>query len=151
MSVLLEVLDDPSKAGAYLVELCEYPAANPDARTYQVFRFEEPSWVETQMPSRSAAVVHGWYGPLDAKQLESLDDPFEMGYYVVLLQPWPAQTPSYKRMEVCVWRRGTWYDKYGFAKQYGNVFGWIGPFPMLRVDLPWLRQHEKEEAEDIGL
>lgn len=154
MTLQLEVLDDPTEPGSYMVEVCEYPTARADARAYHVFRLdEEGSWHEQRHPARKDMIVYGWHGPLDIDQLESLDDPTQLGYYVVLLQPWPGKhgAPHFKELRVCIWRRGAWYDQYGWAKQYGNVLGWLGPFPMLQVELPWRRMHEKEEAEDIGL
>ena len=148
----LEVLEDPTVAGNYMVEVCEYPVANKDARAYQLFRLDDRAqWHEQRHPARADMIVHGWHGPIALDDLEAFDDPTEMGYYVVLLQPWPGQSPNVKEMRVCIWRRGAWYDQYGWAKQYGNVLGWGGPFPLLRVELPWMRQHEREEAEDIGL
>lgn len=152
MTIQLEVLDDPVEPGFYIVEVCEYPAANADRRAYHVFQLDEcGEWHEQRHPARKEMVVYGWHGPLDVAQFESLEDPTETGYYAVWLQPWPGQTPHFKEMRVCIWRRGAWYDQYGWAKHYGNVLGWIGPFPMLRGDLPWLRKHEQEEAEEIGL
>lgn len=153
MTVQLEVLDDPSAPGFYMVEVCDYPTANHNTRSYHVFQFDGHyfEWCEGRHPSRKNMIVYGWHGPIELDQLETLDDPTATGYYVVLLQPWPGQSPHYKKLEVCIWRRGAWYDKYGWAKQYGNILGWLGPFPMLQVDVPWVRQNEKEEAEDIGL
>lgn len=152
MTIQLEVLDDPVEPGFYVVEVCEYPAANADRRAYHVFQLDEcGEWHEQRHPARKEMVVYGWHGPLALADMESLDDPTQVGYYVAWLQPWPSQSPHIKEMRVCIWRRGAWYDQYGWAKQYGNVLGWIGPFPMLRGDLPWLRMHEQEEAGDIGL
>lgn len=154
MTVQLEVLEDPTEPGFYMIEVCEYPQARADARSYHVFQLDEGGeWRERNHPARKEMVVYGWHGPLDVAQLESLEDPTELGYYAVLLQPWPGQygNPAYKEMRVCIWRRGAWYDQYGWAKQYGNVLGWLGPFPMLQVELPWLRMHEQEEAAEIGL
>lgn len=150
MTLYLEVLDDPTEHGYYVVEVCEYPAANKDARAYHVFQFNG-EWVDGKQPARNGMVVHAWFGPVQLDELEALEDPEKLGYYVVLLQPWPNTSPNAYRTEICIWRRGAWYDKYGWAKQYGNVLGWLGPLPMLRVELPWVRQHQKEEAEDIGL
>lgn len=155
----LESLDDVTEDGFYLVQVCEYPEASPKARAYQVYRFNTwvgdsfkatEGWFERLHGARAHALVYGWHGPLDVRDMESLDDPTEMGYYAVWLQPWPNQTPKYKQFAVCVWRRGAWYDQYGYAKQYGNVLGWVGPFQDLPV-MHWLKQHEQEEAEDIGL
>lgn len=147
----LEALDDVTEAGHYMVQVCEYPAADAKRRTYQVFQFNDQyEWWEKLHGARSHAVVYGWHGPLRLKNMEPLEDPTETGYYAVLLQPFPGQTPKFKQFRVCVWRRGAWYDQYGFAKQYGNVLAWAGPFPELPVT-HWLAQHEKEEAEDIGL
>lgn len=154
MTVQLEVLDDPVEPGPYIVEVCEYPTARADARAYHVYRFDERhGWLERLHAARTEAIVYGWHGPLLLDDLESLDDPTETGYYAVWLQPYPGKhaAPNFKEMRVCIWRRGAWYDQYGWAKQHGNVLGWLGPFPMLNVELPWKRQHEKEEAEDIGL
>lgn len=154
MTVQLEVLDDPTEPGLYMVEVCEYPTANAAARAYQLFRLDEHgNWHEQRHPARKEMIVYGWHGPLDAGNLEALDDPTQVGYYVVLLQPYPGPhaAPHFKELRVCIWRRDTWYDQYGWAKQHGNVLGWYGPFPMLRVELPWLRMHEQEEAGDIGL
>ena len=152
MTIQLEVLDDPVEPGFYIVEVCEYPAANADRRAYQLFRLDDKAqWHEQRHPARKEMIVYGWHGPLVLADMESLDDPTQVGYYAVWLQPWPGQSPHFKEMRVCIWRRGAWYDQYGWAKQYGNVLGWVGPFPMLRAELPWLRMHEKEEAEDIGL
>lgn len=148
----LEVLDDPVEPGSYIVEVCEYPTARSDARAYHIYRFDDRAqWHEQRHPARKEMIVYGWHGPLVLADMESLDDPTQVGYYAVWLQPWPGQSPHFKEMRVCIWRRGAWYDQYGWAKQYGNVLGWVGPFPMLRAELPWLRMHEKEEAEDIGL
>lgn len=147
----LEALDDVTEAGFYLVQVCEYPEANAKSRAYQVYEFNERhEWFEKLHGARAHAQVYGWHGPLHLGDMEVLDDPTEMGYYAVLLQPWPNQTPKYKQFRVCVWRRDAWHDQYGFAKQYGNVLGWIGPFQALPV-MHWLKQHEQEEAEDIGL
>lgn len=152
MTIQLEVLDDPVEPGFYMVEVCEYPTANLYGRAYQVFYLDDAAqWHEQRHPARAEMVVHGWYGPIAFDDMEALDDPTEMGYYVAWLQPWPKQTPEHKELRVCIWRRGQWYDAYGWAKQYGEVLGWLGPFPLLRVELPWVRQHEKEEAEEIGL
>lgn len=152
MTIQLEVLDDPVEPGHYIVEVCEYPTANAAARSYRVFRLDDSGqWQEQRHPARSETIVYGWHGPLSLNDMESLDDPTQVGYYVVWLQPWPGQSPHFKELRVCIWRRGAWYDCYGWAQQYGNVLGWVGPFPMLRVELPWIRQHEKEEAEDIGI
>ena len=151
MTIQLEVLEDATEPGAYMVEVCEYPAANDQRRAYQVFRLDERNgWQERMHPARRESIIYGWYGPIQLDDLEALDDPSEMGYYVVLLQPWPGQTPKFKELRVCVWRRDAWHDQYGFAKQYGNVLGWVGPFPWL-VETHWLKQHEKELAEEIGL
>lgn len=147
----LESLEDASEDGFYLVQVCEYPDADKKRRVYQVYRFnEQHEWFERLHGARTHAVIYGWHGPLRLANMEALDDPNEMGYYVVLLQPWPGQSPKFKEFRVCVWRRGAWYDQYGFAKQYGNVIAWAGPFQSL-PETPWLAQHEREEAEDIGL
>lgn len=156
----LESLEDVSVEGFYFVQVCDYPTIAPKARANHVFRFnpglgeqfgQTEGWFEKLHGSRAYTRVYGWYGPLRLRDMEVLDDPSEMGYYAVLLQPWPNQSPKFKEFRVCVWRRNAWYDQYGWAKQYGNVLGWIGPFPMLPEAPPWLKQHEKEEAEDIGL
>lgn len=152
MIVQLEVLDDATEPGCYLVEACEYPAANPNARSYQIFQLaENGTWQEGRHPSRKDMIVCGWHGPVALDDLEAFDDPSAVGYYVVLLQPWPGQSPHVKEMRVCIWRNNQWFDQYGWAAQYGNVLGWLGPFPLLRVELPWMRMHEKQEAESIGL
>lgn len=147
----LESLEDPSAPGTYLVQVCEYPAANKQMRAYQVYQFADNHWQEQRGGARAHGVVYGHVGPLRAAQMESLDDPTEVGYYVVWMQPWPGQSPHLKQMRVCVWRRGVWHDQYGWAKEYGSVLGWLGPFPMLRPEPQWLLQHEAEEAAEIGL
>ncbi|AHB12037.1 hypothetical protein Sano_17 [Xylella phage Sano] len=147
----LEALEDVTEAGFYIVQVCDYPTINSKRRAYHVFEFNDRfGWFETLHKSRTYTQIYGWYGPLSLNDMEVLDDPSEMGYYAVLLQPWPGQSPHYKQFRVCVWRRDAWHDQYGFAKQYGNVIGWLGPFPFL-PETHWLKQHEKEEAEDIGL
>lgn len=152
MTIQLEVLDDPTEPGYYIVEVCEFPTANADRREYHLFQLDEDGkWFEQRHPARKDMIVYGWHGPIAISDLEALEDPQQMGYYAVLLQPWPNQTPKFKEMRVCIWRRGAWYDRYGWSKQYGNVLGWAGPFPMLSVEPVWVKQHEKEEAEEIGL
>jgi len=155
----LESLDDVTAEGFYFVQVCEYPAADAKRRAYQVYRFNTDvgerfeateGWFEKLHGARAHAQVYGWFGPLHLGDMEVLDDPTEMGYYAVLLQPWPGQSPKFKEFRVCVWRRGVWHDQYGFAKQYGNVLGWVGPFPALPV-MPWMKLQEQQEAEDIGL
>lgn len=152
MTTLLEVLDDPTEPGHYLVEVCEFPTANPNRREYRVFQLDERAqWIEQKHPARAHMIVYGWHGPIALNDLEALDDPQQLGYYVVWLQPWPNQAPKTRELRVCIWRRGAWYDRYGWSKQYGNVLGWAGPFPMLSGEPAWLKQHEKEEAEEVGL
>lgn len=151
MTVELEALEDANEPGVYLVQVCEYPAANKQMRAYQVYTLDDMmDWCQ-QRGARAHGIVYGWHGPLRAADTEVLDDPTETGYYAVWMQPWPAQTPKFKEMRVCVWRNDTWYDQYGWAKQYGNVLGWVGPFPMLPIEPQWLLQHEAEQAAEIGL
>lgn len=150
----LEALEEATEPGHYFVQLCEYPAANKRARAYQIYRLDERhGWWERMGGARKEAIIFGWHGPLRLEDMETFDDPTETGYYAVWLQPWPGKhaAPNFKEFRVCIWRRGAWHDQYGWAKQHGNVLGWIGPFPMLPIEVPWVKQNEKEEAEDIGL
>ena len=148
----LEPLDDPIQPGLYVVEVCQYPKANADSRAYRLFEFDPvKKWTDPKYPRGYDPVIYAWYGPIEASKMEPIFDPEEMGYYAVHLQPWPRESPQYTELNFCVWRRGAWYDVYGWAKQYGNVLGWLGPFPLLPVEMPWLQQHEKELAEEIGL
>jgi hypothetical protein len=148
----LEVLEDPKTPGFYMVQRHPYPGINANSVEYVVDEFKARVGFISQLhPSLKQCVVDGWFGPIAHDDLDIFDTPTEEGYYVGLLQPWPNQSPTYHKLEVLVWRRGNWYDKYGWAKQYGNVYGWIGPFPMLVPAQPWVAQHEKELAEEIGL
>lgn len=147
----LEPLEEPTQPGVYFVEVCQYPSANADSRAYKVYNYTlDAEWYDLRHASLHGAIVYGWYGPLDEDFMHE-GEPDEEGYYVAHVQPWPNAAPHVYEVRPAVWRRGEWHDEYGWTKQQGNVIRWDGPFPQLVPPPPWVAQHEKELAEEIGL